>query len=272
MSHPEIFFYTLSANDSPGKQTTIQDHTLLYLYSGELIIRDKEKTTILHAGECAFVRRDYNITLQPHLRGKELFRAVMMTFKRKLLRDLYHIYPHAQLPTKLKRPDENVIKLPPMTSLLTLFQSLSLHTSPDKLPASFVKLHLQRAVHALFETDEHFYPCLFDFILPWKIDILRFLEQNYMYDLTLPDIATYTGRSVSTLKRDFKKVSAHPPEKWIREKRLEVAYDAIRNQHRRVLEVYREVGFKNLSHFSQTFKLKYGHAPTKQPVDRKIIP
>lgn len=55
------------------------------------------------------------------------------------------------------------------------------------------------------------YPSLFDFTDPWKIDILGFMEKNYAYDLTIEDIAHYTGRSLATFKRDFKKVSDLSP-------------------------------------------------------------
>ena len=76
------------------------------------------------------------------------------------------------------------------------------------------------------------------------------------------EIASYTGRSLATFKRDFKKVSDLTPEKWLIRKRLEVAYRLIKEEHRKVVEVYAEVGFKNPSHFSTAFKKQYGIPPT----------
>ena len=46
---------------------------------------------------------------------------------------------------------------------------------------------------------------LFDFSTPWKMDILDFMNENYMYEFTLEELAHYTGRSLATFKRDFKK-------------------------------------------------------------------
>jgi AraC-like DNA-binding protein len=46
------------------------------------------------------------------------------------------------------------------------------------------------------------------------------------------------------------------------EKRLNVAHEKIRNEHRKVSDVYLEVGFKNLSHFSTAYKKQFGVAPT----------
>lgn len=50
------------------------------------------------------------------------------------------------------------------------------------------------------------------------------MNENYMYELTMEEMAHYTGRSLATFKRDFKKISDLTPEKWLIRKRLEVAY------------------------------------------------
>lgn len=38
-----------------------------------------------------------------------------------------------------------------------------------------------------------------------EIDILDYLNENYMYDLSMGEIASYTGRSLATFKRDLPK-------------------------------------------------------------------
>ena len=97
---------------------------------------------------------------------------------------------------------------------------------------------------------------------PWKIDILDFLEKNYMYEFSMEDLAHYTGRSLATFKRDFKKISDLTPEKWLIRKRLEAAYTLMREGGKKIGDVYLQVGFKNQSHFSNAFKKQYGIPPT----------
>lgn len=105
---------------------------------------------------------------------------------------------------------------------------------------------------------------LFDFVEPWKIDILDYLNENYMCDLSMKEIASYTGRSLATFKRDFAKVSDLTPQKWIIRRRLEAAHDLIRSGKKKVTEACFDVGFKNLSHFSKVYKEIYGVAPSWQ--------
>ena len=76
-----------------------------------------------------------------------------------------------------------------------------------------------------------------------------------------PEFATYTGRSLATFKRDFAKVSDLPPEKWLIRKRLDKAYEMLRDGKRKPSDVYYEVGFKNRSHFSIAFKRQFGVSP-----------
>ncbi len=119
-------------------------------------------------------------------------------------------------------------------------------------------------VYVLLNTDRNLYASLFDFVEPWKIDILDYLNENYMCDLSMKEIASYTGRSLATFKRDFAKVSDLTPQKWIVRRRLEAAHDLIRSGKKKVTEACFDVGFKNLSHFSKVYKETYGVAPSWQ--------
>lgn len=48
----------------------------------------------------------------------------------------------------------------------------------------FMNLKLQEGLLALLHIDNRFAPTLFDFNQPWKIDIMEFLNENYMYEFT----------------------------------------------------------------------------------------
>ena len=63
-----------------------------------------------------------------------------------------------------------------------------------------------------------------------------------MYDFSMEDLATFTGRSLATFKRDFKKISTLTPQKWLIHKRLEAAYEKMKTGTRKVQDVYLEVG------------------------------
>nr|WP_228457434.1 AraC family transcriptional regulator [Chryseobacterium indologenes] len=168
------------------------------------------------------------------------------------------------IPKDVQISDDNVMKIGRRADTRSLFESLTPYFDDNLKPTEAVA-HLKslEGIYALLNTSDIFYQVLFDFADPWKIDLLEFLEDNYMDDLTMEDIARYTGRSLATFKRDFKKISNLSPQKWLIKRRLEAAFLLLQARGKKVQEVYLEVGFKNPSHFSKAFKALYGFAPTE---------
>ena len=240
------------------------EHVLVYLYSGEQIIEDRNKKIKLKAGDCAFIRRDHRLKMYKNSKGEELYKGISLTFNRTVLRDFYSKMNKSEIPKEIKISDKTVFKLEPNPAIESLFQSLVPYFDSNVKPTIGVtQLKVLEGIYALLNSNELLYPILFDFAEPWKIDLLEFLNDNYMEDLTMEQIASFTGRSLATFKRDFKKISNLTPQKWLIKKRLETAYIKLKEEGQKVQDVYVEVGFKNASHFSTAFKKQYGTSPTE---------
>lgn len=197
-------------------------------------------------------------------KGKELYKGISLVFQRNVLRDFYSKMNKSEIPEEIKISDKNVFKLNKTPDIESLFQSLTPYFDSHIKPTeSVIHLKLLEGIYALLNNNEMFYPILFDFAEPWKIDILDFLNDNYMDDLSMEQIASFTGRSLATFKRDFKKISNLTPQKWLIKKRLEMAYVMLKEENKKVQDVCMEVGFKNLSHFSTAFKKHYGIPPVE---------
>nr|WP_320058020.1 AraC family transcriptional regulator [uncultured Bacteroides sp.] len=263
LSYSGIFLSCFS-NDHSSCVHATKDHTLVYLYSGELIIEENERKITIKPGECFFIRRNHRIMMYKNHFGEEQYKGITLTFKRNLLRDFYNKMDRNEIPENSARPDESIFHISSRPDIKSLFESLTPYFDSNIQPTQeVVNLKLQEGIYSLLNTDKKFYSILFDFTEPWKIDILDFLNENYMDELTMEEIASYTGRSLATFKRDFAKVSDITPQKWLINKRLEVAYDKIKNQNKKVSDVYVEVGFKNLTHFYAAFKKQFGFSPRK---------
>jgi len=239
------------------------EHFLTYLFSGELVIEDRNQHVVANAGECVFVRRNHRLEMYKNSKYDEPYKGISLTFNRSLLRDFFGNFKKNKLPKKVRISDENVFKIDGRPDVASLFQSLVPYFDENVSPTNEVTdLKLQEGIHAVLNSSDIFYPIMFDFIEPWKIDILEFLNNNYMDELTMEEIANYTGRSLATFKRDFKKISDLTPQKWLIKKRLEVAYVKLK-EGGKIKDVYMEVGFKNPSHFSTAFKQQYGVPPAE---------
>lgn len=256
-------FYSFFYDDLSGCVHRSREYALNYVYSGEMLLDNGVEKIRVRKGECVFIPRDHHITMYKKTYEGERYCGVFLMFTRAFLREMYGRLGINKSQTTRKKLDNGVIKLPATVELASLFASMTPYFNPDVKPRdNFMELKLQEGLMALLAIDERFVPTLFDFNEPWKIDILGFMEENFMYDLSIEEIAHYTGRSLATFKRDFRKISDMTPEKWLIKRRLDKAYDLLKEGGRKVVEVYSEVGFRNPSHFSTAFKKEFGIPPT----------
>lgn len=260
-------FFSFYYDDVGGCVHRSREYAMNYVYSGEMVLDNGREQIRVRKGECVFIPRDHHITMYKRTCDGERYCGIFLMFTRQFLREMYGRFGQRAVPAATPKLDPGVIKLPRTVELASLFASMTPYFDPDVRPqGDFMQLKMQEGLLALLHIDERFAPMLFDFNEPWKIDILEFMNENYMYEFTMEEMAHYTGRSLATFKRDFKKVSDLTPEKWLIRKRLEVAYAKMKEGGKKVVEVYAEVGFKNPSHFSTAFKKRYGISPTEVSV------
>lgn len=250
--------------DDRGCAHCNRDHTLIYIHSGELEITCGSRKTVLHPGDCAFMRRDNRMWLQKRVKDGCPYRSVVMKFSREYLREYFRALDSREIPSDAKRTREALVRFPSeRLDVRSLFESLLPYFDAGATPdEDILRMKMAEGMLSILKTDANLYASLFDFVEPWKIDIADFMEKNYMNDLSMEEMAYYTGRSLATFKRDFKKISELTPQKWLIRRRLEAARELIRCGGRKVSEICFDVGFKNLSHFSKLYKETYGMAPT----------
>jgi AraC family transcriptional regulator, exoenzyme S synthesis regulatory protein ExsA len=105
---------------------------------------------------------------------------------------------------------------------------------------------------------------------PQHASLQRVMEDNYCFNLKLDAYAQLCNRSLSTFKRDFEKVYKAAPGKWLLEQRLNHAMRLLNEGRKTISETSFESGFENVSHFSRSFKQRFGVAPSAFKTDRSL--
>ncbi|MGC4021360.1 MAG: helix-turn-helix transcriptional regulator [Cyclobacteriaceae bacterium] len=90
----------------------------------------------------------------------------------------------------------------------------------------------------------------------------RVMEENYCFNLKLDVYAELCNRSLSTFKRDFQKVYNATPGDWLLEQRLNRALNLLRDSPKSISDAAFESGFESISHFSRSFKKRFGINPS----------
>ncbi|MDR2499102.1 MAG: AraC family transcriptional regulator [Tannerellaceae bacterium] len=257
-------FLSCFSEDAWKQARMAKEHYLSYVYAGEMLLEERGECVHLCKGECAFICKDNKINITKKPAGSEQFKSITLSFPRSFLREFYNKMDRTTLPEGAKHPPSSIHKLEGRPDVISLFESMTPYfDSPQEPTPELIRLKMTEGIYCILQSNPNFYAALFDFSEPWRIDILDYLNENYMYDLSVSEIANFTGRSLATFKRDFKKISHLSPHKWIMQKRLKEAHHKICNENRRVSDVCYEVGFKNLSHFSTLYKATFGNAPSK---------
>ena len=168
-------------------------------------------------------------------------------------------------PVRAVRAQSPLRKIPARPDVTGLFQSLLPYFWSDEKPdREWADMKKTEGLRCLLKTDANMYASLFDFTSRWKIDLKEFMEANYMLELSLPDFANYTGRSLSAFNRDFRRIFGVPPRKWLTRRRLELARELIRNGSGRVQDAMADAGFGNLSYFSRAYREAFGYPPSEE--------
>jgi AraC-like DNA-binding protein len=149
---------------------------------------------------------------------------------------------------------------PPLLSLLhSVFPYLDAGMFFSK---DMIKHKLEEAILALKEQDNCLLNWLFDFAEPGKLNLETFMQRNFMFNVPMTKFAELTGRSLSTFQRDFKKIFGTNAATWLLKRRLQAAYEAITVKGSMPVDIYLDLGFEDLAHFSRSFKRAYGINPS----------
>ena len=247
----------------------IKEHTLLYIRSGRAEVVFGGTRTPLSAGDCVFLRKDHRVVVDawsPEDRGQP-FQSIALFFCRKFLLSYFRTLPREDLPLDARPVAGAALKIPSGPELESLFLSLTPYLdSADTLSEEVAWMKRREGLRCVLATDRNYYASLFDFTQPWKIDLPLFMEENYLYDLSLPELARYSGRSLSSFKRDFKKMSPLTPEKWVLRRRLQEAHRLLQAGDCRVSDAMLEAGFRDPAFFSRAYKREYGYPPRQTPL------
>ncbi|MFP5439588.1 MAG: helix-turn-helix domain-containing protein [Bacteroidia bacterium] len=240
----------------------ISFHVFTYIESGMLRINDGKNEYELHEGDCAFYVRNRlaKFSKVPAADGTE-YKSLSIRIDSNVLNDLKATYKHI-----LNKPVTNdaIIKLETNPLYTGFAQSLIAYlNSGAPITDAMKQLKVHEIALLLLQSKPELAGILLDISEPGKIDLKDFMQHNFRFNVSLERFAYLTGRSLSTFKRDFEKLFGTTPSRWLQQKRLDEALYLITQKGTKVSDVYIEVGFENLSHFSFAFKKAFGKAPTQ---------
>lgn len=92
-------------------------------------------------------------------------------------------------------------------------------------------------------------------------EVLRYIEQNYMKDITLQSLSEYTHYSVAYLSRMIKKETSYNFTKILSVVRMTKAAELLTGTDLKVYEICEHIGIEDYRYFGQVFAKTFGRTP-----------
>jgi AraC-like DNA-binding protein len=253
-------FLTCSEGKYHSNQFVVQKNTLIRMLSGEMRIILPDSTLVVGAGDTIFFPRLDLAKVMKLPKDGRPYKSVAVYFTPESVQP-YFAKHHLKPVNDGRKSRINLLDPHPL--LESLFNSLLPYFNlKNELPENIAAGKVEEAIAILKEIDVDLFNALGHFEEPGKINLTEFMERNFMFNMPLDQFSYLTGRSLTTFKRDFRKAFYTSPQKWITQKRLELAHHELTVQKRKATDIYLEVGFENLSHFSFAFKKQFGYPPS----------
>jgi AraC-like DNA-binding protein len=258
---PGVLFYSYYASVRKDKIAFLEHSTLVLEVSGRFTMETSTEKVTIEKGGMLLIRKNQLAELTKTPVDGDCYQTIVICLKEELLRQ---IALEEKIETGKRYAGPCNIVIPPNDFLRGFFQSVVpyVHHSAEKITDAVGMLKVKEAVLLLLHTMPALKDFLFDFSEPYKMGLEKFMLSNFHFNIPIEKFARLTGRSLATFKRDFQKTFGMPPRQWLQVKRLTEARHLIDKKNKKPADIYLELGFESLSHFSHSFKKEFGKAPT----------
>jgi len=201
-------------------EAAFDEHLLVWLLSGETKIIQADKHFLFSAGSTFLIPRNLLATIINYPKDGLPHKAVAMLLSADLLRTIYH-----QTDKTKPSPSANIHAFNRHPFLESCLASLNPYFElKESFPDSLASLKIREAISIIQTIDSEIDGILANFEDPHKIDLTAFMEKNFMFNMPLEKFGYLTGRSLTTFKRDFYNIYSLTPQRWLTQKRLELAH------------------------------------------------
>lgn len=242
----------------------IPDHVFFYVTKGALRCYDGNKSYTFKSGEYCVARKN-RLARYNQENGNDEFEYIVFCYEKEFLKSFQE--KHKIKTTKFNSTD-TFVKINTTELIPEFIHSLKPYYNRGKITEAFEDVKYEELLIILLQNQPELTGIFFDYGTPEKINLEEFMNRNYKFNVSVQRFAYLTGRSLSAFKRDFKTIFNESPNCWLIQKRLQEAYFLIDKKKKSSSEIYLDLGFEDLSHFSFAFKKLFGLTPT-QLTERK---
>lgn len=242
----------------------------IYLIEGECKAYGPDKMISIKKRESVLLKCGNYVYKTPIRKESDLNESIAIHFDLEVLKKVYD----KEFPALLKKTQPSgtsqIIEMG--TSLLVdkYIQDLLFYfKNPSLVNDDMLILKFKEIILLLLQTE--YAPKLREvfsnLLAPAKFNFREVIETHLYNDLSNEELATLTNRSLTSFKREFKKIYNDTPSHYIIKRRIDTAKEKLELTEDSISAIAFDCGFKDLSHFSKSFRQRYKLSPSEYRMD-----
>ncbi|TYR32217.1 helix-turn-helix transcriptional regulator [Sphingobacterium phlebotomi] len=191
--------------------------------------------------------------------------VVIVTFHREILKKIYQ----KELPFVLQQSNKASNQSSGTMNNDFLIQKyveglLFYFENPSLVHEEILILKLKEIILLLSQTQDAYIVqvILSQLFSPITYTFRQVIEENIFSQISVGELAQKTNLSVSSFKREFKKLYNDSPANYIKTERLKRAAELLLISDNRITDIAFDCGFNDLANFTKSFHDKYGTTPS----------
>ncbi|MFR9669158.1 MAG: AraC family transcriptional regulator [Rikenellaceae bacterium] len=265
---PTIVNYT-SEKNTGIQPTRLTRHAIHYIVRGECYIYDADRSLHASKGDILFLDEGYHHIEQIVESGSAFEQIIIYIDSSALHHIITTLGSNFDLSVRNTHSCVNCQRVSsivdtPQGSLRNYFSNLTTYTKQDDFRHDHASeiIKLSELIYIILRgSDGCLKSKLIASIDTTKATFQQVIHNHILKDTSVEELASKCNRSMTSFKKEFKRIYELPPHQWFLRQRLNHSRLLLISTKKSIAEVGVESTFPNTSHFIKLFRKFYGTTP-----------
>ncbi|MFH4966500.1 AraC family transcriptional regulator [Gaetbulibacter sp. M235] len=252
---------------------TIDEACFLYVIEGEINYQLEKEQLSVHSKDALLLKCGNYFSQMKNFKTSKIQEIIFIHFHPDILKKIYE----KELPKIFNVPEnrqENtyICKINNDFLIKKYIEGLLFYfDNPSLINEEIVALKLKEIILLLCQTKNApiIQQILSQLFSPIDYTFKQLMDDHIFSNLSIKELAELSNLSLSSFKREFKKVYHDSPANYIKSKKLEMAAELLFISDERVTNIAFDCGFNDLAHFSKSFQDKFKCSPSNYRLNQK---
>ncbi len=220
----------------------------------------------LKAGNAVLAKSGNGVFKTHEVNGNRGFKAISIRFHKDVLEELYQMDPYPFFESSAVPVTTNSVKIESDVLVRQYVESILIYFNrKESIGENLLILKLKELIAILLHTTEaaNVKEVMSNLFEKRTYEFKEVVKAHIFSSISITDLARLTHNSLSSFKKEFKRVFNDTPGNYLINRRIEKVAELLPNTQEPITLIAYHCEFKTLAHMSRVFKARYGVSPSE---------